>query len=515
MYRGARHRVYHRAMAKGDFSSLKIDNFGRGINLVDPLEEMDTGYLGPSTTNVLPIGKGNSLENADGAFVTQTFVNSTTRRPNELIKYLNGLIVSNLDGSVDRLAQTNGVVTSIGVVDGAGPPAVVVSQDSALSQYYAYIIRSPATSLNNTKVNLSTAASVTWPGSPPSGVCGISWKTMMVIGAKSRIRFSTQGNPDSWPANNFIDIKTLDDASDDIVGFEILGEDLIVFKKRSTWMVFDPVTFDNRRLFSVGLVCRKAVSRLDDRIFWIGTDSIYSTDGSTLKNEAVKLGLNGNTSTFALWLGGAGGLPNTDCSLTCSPDGRVVASDANLCTFVGYSNSRDFNGDMPWYKLSGVQGFLPIDTVWNNQNFGSSDIYSDSENNRFLGIILQSTNNQFLAPILDSGVASQFLSSSIAVQGVIELPTFHNPSVEDISRLRRLNLYGHGTFGNTGVAAIEIYKDNGALAFTKPAGAFTNEFMRVRPEMRAKNFVVRIRSDGLVPNFQLHSVEAQFRKGGR
>lgn len=503
-------RVYHVAMAKGDFSSLKIDSFGKGINLVDPIEEMDVGYLGPLTRNVQPIGNGKSIQHSSGIASTLALATSATKRPVEFTQYLNGLLVGFNDGTVDKIVQSTGASTNYAVADGLGIPTVVVSQDSALGVYYAYILRPFGSAQTSVKVNLSTNASVTWPGAPPQGSCAISWKTMMVVGMSGgRIRFSSQANPDSWPANNFIDIKTLDDANDEIVGFEVLGEDLIIFKRRSTWVVFDPVTFDNRRLFSVGLANRKCSTRLDDKIYWAALDGFYSTDGTDFKYESAKLG----RLTNATWS------PTNISSVVATPNGTIVIIDGGGFV-VGYSQFRDFDGTIPWYVVKDSSYAKVKAIAWASADFsGASGLSDDPATNTLLCAIQGSANANSLGVSIDTGASPTGNSlqheDGNAVKSVIQMPTFHNTAVEDLSRMRRLNLYGHGSIGTTGVAGIEVYKDNaGAPTFSAGGAAFVSEFLKYRPEVRGKNFSVILYSDGNI-NFQLHTVEAQFRAAGR
>jgi hypothetical protein len=511
MCSGTRRRVYHVAMAKGDFSSLKIDSFGKGINLVDPVEEMDVGYLGPLSRNVQPVGDGKSLQHSSGIVSTLALATSSTKRPVEFTKYSAGLIVGFNDGTVDRIVQATGASTNIGVADASGIPAVVVSQDSALNTYFAYIIRPTGSGVASTKVNLSTGVSVAWSVNG-HGPCAISWKTMLIWASGTRVLFSKQGDPDTWPANNFIDIKTLDDALDDVVGFQILGEDLIVFKRRSTWVVFDPVTFDNRRLFSVGLNNRKCTTRLDDRIYWLSLEGIYSTDGEQLKLETSKLGRMNTVCS-----------PDFYSTMVATPNGTIVASDSGGL-LVGYSQFRDINGNMPWYSCRDT-GYAKIRALtWASSDFSGASGSSDTPSSNALLIGAWGsvgTNSNTLGVSLDvTGAAHTSGGSSAhedgtAVKSIVQLPTFHNSDVEGLSRLRRLNLYGHGSLGTTGVAAVEVYADNaGAPTFSQVGTAFVKEFIRYRPETKGKNFAVIIRSDGDI-DFVLHTVEAQFRQAGR
>lgn len=513
---------YNELMAKGDFASITVDNFGKGINLVDPVQELESGYLGPETLNVLPVGKGKSLKPTDSVFTALALATSATRRPVELTRYSGGLLVANKDGSVDRVSQT-GTITSFAATDAAGIPEVVVSQDAALTTYYAYILRPSGSAATSVKVNLSTAASVTWPGTPPLGACAISWKTRMVIGQGSRVRFSTEGDPDTWPANNFIDIKTLDDALDDIVAFEIMGEDLLVYKKKSLWLIFDPVSFDNRRLFSVGAVNRRCVSRGTDRVFWLAPSGVFSTDGSELFQETKKIdtvfqtgqfGGNAFDAIFNIWT--SGGL-YPYCSLIATPNDTIVVSDGTNRLLVGYVQYRDINGDIPWFPLRGhmptVAGLV----------YAQND-FTGAAGDKSLGIVgatwdQTGANSNNLMRLIDSGVPGgvEIAGGDFnSIEPIIELPFLHNDAVEGYSRMRRLNLYGEGTLADTATATIEVYKDNDVLASSsKIAQSFTDDVIRVKPEVRGRSFRVHIKGFGQFSNFILHSAEFQFRRAGR
>lgn len=505
------------SMTKGDFTTATITNFGKGLNLVDPREELGDGYLGPYTRNVQPIGGGRSLKPIDSISSLNGIVlaNSATRRPVQFTPYLTDLLIGNNDGSVDRVTPVP-VITSYGAADAAGIPTVVVSQDSVVapgSPYYAYILRPTASGVASTKVHLGTNASVAWPTNP-KGSCGISWKTRMVIAQGSRVLFSKEADPDTWPANNFIDIKTLDDASDDIVGFQIIGENLLVFKASSVWEVFDPVTFDNRRLFSVGLVNRRCSYRLLDRVYWLDYSGVYSTDGSEIREEAKKL--------KPVWDPLGFGFPNVfaptsnpnHAALVVTDSGTIVVTDGWLGVLLGYTQYPDIvDGSIPWYPM---HDFIP--------RFHGLGI--DSTGRVLSGVWDQiGANTNGLWQVIDSGVQSaqvEFAPFTFqSARPLIELPTIHNSAVEGYSRLRRLNIYGHGTLGTTNTGAVEVFTEAqtvdpaGSPAFFKAVGSFTNEAMRVRPELRAKTFVVLLFGVAIPLTFQIHGVEAQFRSSGR
>lgn len=512
--------AYNVLMAKGDTSTVTINDFSRGVNALDYQEDLTPGYLGHDTVNMVPVGSGGSIRQVGGLNTMFGLPTSNTRRPNYAIPFDTGFIIVYNDGSVARFDfNSGGVDTNIAVSDLGGIrfPSVIVAQDVALgTNQYVWIMRDPVSAIASTKVNLTTAASVTWGGTPPKGRCITNWKTRMVIGGipseVGRLRFSDALNPESWPVNNFIDIKTTDGDAEAIVGLEVVGEDLLVFKERSVWLVFDPVTFDNRRMFSVGLYNKKFICKYNDRVYWMDSSGIYSTDGTDLTKESLNIdaafsnevpGAFGGTGFYVPFATGSvdyyGGMDAT-------PDGRIiVSSGAGL--IVGYTAHRDHAGRMPWYHLKG--GALA--SAWDVVQAYPGDV----SGNGVTFILYKSPVNLNELCMYDGTTAHQAGGTSVAVKPILVLSTIRGDEVEAYSRLRRLDLYGTGTIGSTGVATIEVRKDTAAsAAFSKVPGAFTTEFLRVRPEVRSRNFYVTIKGDGTGSSFSLHSVEAVLRRAG-
>jgi hypothetical protein len=58
--------AYNMLMAKGDTSTVTINDFSRGVNALDSWEDLTPGYLGAQTVNVSPIGSGGSVSQTGG-----------------------------------------------------------------------------------------------------------------------------------------------------------------------------------------------------------------------------------------------------------------------------------------------------------------------------------------------------------------------------------------------------------------------------------------------------------------
>jgi hypothetical protein len=512
--------AYNVVMAKGDFSTVTINDFSRGVNALDQMEDLTPGFIGHDSVNVIPVGRGGSIRQVGGLQSLMAFTSSPSRRPNYGIPYDTGLVVVHNDGSVSRFDFNTAFDTNFGTSDGAGIliPSVIIAQDVSLgTNQYVWIMRDPTSGLASTKVNLTTAASVAWAGTPPKGRCIANWKTRMVIGGipseVGRLRFSDALNPESWPVNNFIDVKTTDGDAERIIGLEVVGEDLLVFKERSTWLVFDPVTFDNRRLFSVGLYNRKFTCRYNDRVYWMDSSGIYSTDGTDVSKETASIDAAFSNEVPNSFGGGGFNVPYATGSvdyyggMDATLDGRIVVS-SGAGIIVGYVGNRDQAGRMAWYHLNGGAFASSWDVI---QTYPGDYLFAGE-----LVILTRAPTNFNEISLYDSGSSHLVGGTNVAVKGVIQLPPMHNDELEAFSRMRKLDLYGVGTIGSTGVATIEVRNDTAVgPAFSKVPGSFSTEFIRVRPEVRGRNFYVTIKGDGTGSSFTIHAVEAVLRRAGR
>jgi len=126
----------------------------------------------------------------------------------------------------------------------------------------------------------------------PNGSMVRVWKNRMCISGVSsfpqRLFFSDIGNPEAPTGgygNNWIDFRTSDDDLDPITWLEVLDEDLIVFKKRSVWQVFNSATFENRRIGSPGCEGQFQSCELEGRVYYWSRIGMYSTDGISVRFE--------------------------------------------------------------------------------------------------------------------------------------------------------------------------------------------------------------------------------------
>jgi hypothetical protein len=146
---------------------------------------------------------------------------------------------------------------------------------------------------------ISTAFTVTnWTATPLD--VGVTtafmrvWRNRMIIctGAfgtsvnQRRLFISAIGNPESFTSTDFIDVKASDDDTDPVIWMEILGDNLLVFKRRSVWSLYaEPPTPAIRLLDQVGIEDRFQSCVVDGRCYYWNRSGLWSTDGVNQSRE--------------------------------------------------------------------------------------------------------------------------------------------------------------------------------------------------------------------------------------
>lgn len=136
--------------------------------------------------------------------------------------------------------------------------------------------------VNPQKWDGTAAATVNWPGGPPAGVIALKlWKQRMIAAADfnfpERLYYWPIGNPEGLAQS--IDIRSSYDDDDPITDMELIGDNLLVFKRNSTWLVYDINTFANRRLGYPGVPNRKLSANLNGVVYFANKDGLWVTDG--------------------------------------------------------------------------------------------------------------------------------------------------------------------------------------------------------------------------------------------
>lgn len=122
------------------------------------------------------------------------------------------------------------------------------------------------------------------PGFPVStgGTILVHAERMWFIDANARLRFSDPGNPESWPAANFIDINPGDAVrTTDLYSFQ---NRLYIFKEYGIWVLDTPgppTTWFLRRFTDIGGAVRSA-GEYDGVMYWLASNGAYKFDGSDI-----------------------------------------------------------------------------------------------------------------------------------------------------------------------------------------------------------------------------------------
>lgn len=435
------------------------------------------------------------------------------------------LMISNGKGLIARMDPNDSSNTWTVVLAAATTAEYefIQAQDSAATEY-VWALNGVSTPQ---KFNVSTVTLSGWGGTPPNGKFHRVWKNMMIVSGVAaqpqRIYYSAIANPESWPTNNFIDIKSTDDESEAIIALEVVGENLLVFKEKSVWLVFDSRTFENRRLADVGCVSRSATARsvgsgagTTERVYWVAREGVFSTDGEDMREETVMIRNIFSNAYSGTW--GHGFFASKQWTkLVMSDEGKLYLFNyfawGNLLSSLLYMDTRLSRSDglHPWYKFAGLgANVVSMTNVSSTAHVGAGPITTG-----LMGFLLDgvpSVGHQYAADIYrESQVQDNYTGSSVDVVGVVE---FSEATIlgglENKSRLRRLNF-----FGKSGSILPQVTVDR-VTTYTGPTLTIPSQgFVRCRPEMRGRRFKLKITFTNPSAFFrgELNKVEMKIRGG--
>mgnify|MGYP001579728256 CR=1 FL=1 len=142
-------------------------------------------------------------------------------------------------------------------------------------------------------------------GSPPKGLALMVHKNFLWIAhatTAQQVVYSDLGDPESYPVNNFINVKTKGAGA--IVGFAVHSDALIIFKTDSIWRVVGSSNDDFRleRVTSpTGAISQRSIVEGQGEVFFFGSDQMcYSLRGDTVS----PIGLDVETTLAAIPSGG-------------------------------------------------------------------------------------------------------------------------------------------------------------------------------------------------------------------
>lgn len=514
-----------------NLESLRIEDFAGGMNDIDlGIKFKPNECTWDGTSNVELKGRGQVASRRGLAFFPTTgALPATTTATNRITnmktyRYPGGpgdlLIMSNGGGGI-YIMNPNAVAGTLTTVLAAGVVPeweFIQAQDSGTTEYVWCLNGLTAPQ----KFNAATSVLSAWAGTPPNGTFHRVWKGMMIIsgvsGQPQRIYFSTIGNPESWPVNNFIDIKSTDDETDAVTALEVIGEYLLVFKEKSVWLVFDSVSFDNRRIADVGCVGRGAVARSvnekTERVYWVSRDGVYSTDGDEIQYESklIERRFKDLNLTWGRTLTGFGYLTRL-CMLH---DGKLFLYNwlgigwlnFNTILYLDTRFTRD-DGQHPWFRhsstMSGISAMTgvfsrlhDVNQAESNYTIGVFDLNNVAGGAQTWADVLRDDRTMdSLVTLNDTGIVGTYES------GFIELYA----SIETMERVRRLNISG-----DSGSVNIRLQGDGGTITYSSPTVSLStlSRFVRFRPEVRGRFFQILL---DMVNGCRISQVELVYRGG--
>ena len=132
-------------------------------------------------------------------------------------------------------------------------------------------------------------------GSPPVGNIGIVWQNRVWFAgantARTRAYYSDAGDPETYGASSYIDVPSPYDG-DEITGFSVLYGNLVVFKRRSIYIIQGdaPSNFTvSATNSSVGCVSPYSIVNVENLIYFVSDKGLYAMNLSNTKQVCYKV----------------------------------------------------------------------------------------------------------------------------------------------------------------------------------------------------------------------------------
>jgi hypothetical protein len=359
------------------------------------------------------------------------------------------------------------------------------------------------------------AGTSAWGGTPPAGSMIRLWKNRMIVSGVAatpqRVFYSDIANPESFPAASWIDVKTTDDDLDPVTWLEVVGDSLLIFKRRSVWEVVDNAFGSVRRLGAIGCESRFQSVESGGRAYFFTRNGVYSVSPSQEPTE--------ETANIQPWF-------PENLSFTSLAKARMAATRDDrilLAVPTGASTVNDKLVEIhSWLRPQTPANTLgPPACMFHDLPVASMCIFRPAFEDKLIGADSKATKLHYLFDgTNDDGTAiSSFWFSSW--QKFI--------SEEPIERVRRLNVMLAGS------CVAELYEDfSTAPEFTHvvtnttdadplwdggvwDGGVWNPEnpvnLKRTRPESRGRYHAVKLKNSILNNSFTVYAIEFAIRGG--
>lgn len=343
------------------------------------------------------------------------------------------------------------------------------------------------------------------------------WRNRMIAVKKNtnRVYISAIGNPESFGANDFIDVKSSEDDSDFITWAEVLGDNLIIFKKRSTWSMYaEPPAPAIKQLGGPGCSGRFQSCVAEGRCYFWSSNGLWSTDGEAAPVLETKNLNRNNFNDEDEVQDQVRVFPSRDRRIyvAAPAEGSITNNVLLEGALDVVTQAADGTQQMAWVRhdLAVISGctFRPIGVV------------ADSKDYLMMGM-LNDDDIRYLGGLSDKGVAvrSYWDSSWQAV----------SDESETYERLRRVNVVMEGQvtlsiltdflptikFSEllTAPTAVDPLWDGGVWDGDFWDNARNAALMRTRPDTRARYHAIRLENFELNKDFIVYSIELMIRGG--
>lgn len=341
------------------------------------------------------------------------------------------------------------------------------------------------------------------------------WKNRMVmggdIGAPERIYYTNIGDPESPNPLNSIDIRSSYDDSDILTGAELIGDNLLVFKKNSTWLVYDVNTLANRRIGYPGMPNSNLSAVLNGVVYFMNHDSMWTCDGVNPPHPVERkvdtsFDFNTNLDHYPQLIAD----PQEERLLylkaftTRVPGDNAVTNSLEMYAYYPPRSKNNARKEGTWWRLLTTPNISALAFVEFEQVI---------DNWEAMMIGGGFTGGDLFQVFSDSDVADDAVNAISAhlVSGVIRV----TDKLESLERIRRANLRITSDVPNVAGAVTVTITSPGSTSYSTVVNATDDAgYVRLRPEIRGREFQISF-ANAVVssPPFQLRDVELMFRGG--
>lgn len=335
------------------------------------------------------------------------------------------------------------------------------------------------------------------------------WKNRMVAGGDylypERLWVSAIGNPELPSPPDFIDIRSSYDDRDPLTWCELSGDNLLVFKRNSTWQIYDSNTLANQRLGYPGASSRNLSANLDGVVYFMNKEGLWATDGNhapSLVDMKADILLTQGGGVFGEGYKDHLVVDEVRQRLILLVIGNAVPPTVTMWYYYPPNTLNNPRKEGTWWRhyFTGDE-IQPTAMTMHSGAYNTIGISKDAIGIANTGTaVIVFPNADFYTGDDYGGVVVRPVASYWK-SGVIALE-----SLEKLERIRRLNLRVKNN------VHVELTNELGHSYEVDVTDTDAAGYVKLRPEVRGREFQVRFSNvDG--DNFEIQEVEFMFRGG--